>query len=204
MPTPSKLIPGVRPRSKSSSSSDNQSEGGRIGTATGQSVPLRPSSSRLLSPLSTKSSPTASNTTPPQTHNSTFSTPSSPSPSSPVAGDIDTPTRPAVATPTSPSHNINHNTPGTDTPRKNGRRRYTPRRIPPSAFRAAQELPSLTSMSSTSSPSHRLPHSSPDPDVAQFLSLTQKLNGQMDGLADYKLFPGPWERYTLLPSLFRL
>jgi hypothetical protein len=201
MPTPSKLIPGARPRSKSSSSSDNQGEGGRIAAATAQSLPQRPSSSRLLSPLSTKASPTVSNTTPPQAHSSTFSTPSSPSPSSPVAGDIDTPTNPAVATPTSPSHNINHNTPGTNTPRKNARRRYTPRQIPPSAFRAAQEIPSLTSMSSTSSRPHQ---SSPEPDVAQFLSLTQKLNGQMDGLADYKIFPGPWERYSLPLKLFRL
>jgi hypothetical protein len=70
-------------------------------------------------------------------------------------------------------------------PRRNGRRRYTPRQVPFSASLHTAQPPSPTN------PSHRNP---PDNNVAQFVSLTQQLNGQMDGVVEYSLPGGQWER----------
>ena len=69
------------------------------------------------------------------------------------------------------------------TPRKNGRRRYTPRQVP--QYRTLQP---------TSSPTISPARSSPDLDMPQLNSLIQQLNGQMDGLVEYRVHGGPWER----------
>jgi hypothetical protein len=72
-----------------------------------------------------------------------------------------------------------------NTPRKNGRRRYTPRQIP--AYQSARR-----NYSPTNSPARSIPET----DGTQFESLIQLLNGQMDGLVDYYTGAGPWERYA--------
>ena len=84
------------------------------------------------------------------------------------------------------THKNNQGNSNLNTPRKNGRRRYIPRQIPPSSFRSPHQ-PSTPSMSSPK-------HPPSEKDVAQFISLTQQLNGQMDGLVDYHLSGGRWER----------
>src|SRR5579859_1817941 len=66
--------------------------------------------------------------------------------------------------------------------RKNGRRRYTPRLIP-SAFRGGNSPANMSAA-----------RISTEADVAQFMTLTQQLNGQMDGLVEYHLTGGRWER----------
>ena len=84
------------------------------------------------------------------------------------------------------NHTNNNNTSTTTTPRRNGRRRYTPRQIPQSSFRSPPQPSSPQILSPKPSPS--------ETDVAQFVSLTNQLNGQMDGLVDYHLPGGRWER----------
>lgn len=85
------------------------------------------------------------------------------------------------------THHINNNNTSTNTtPRKNGRRRYTPRQIPQSSFRSPPQPSSPQTVSPKPSTS--------ETDVAQFVSLTNQLNGKMDGLVDYHLTGGRWER----------
>lgn len=89
--------------------------------------------------------------------------------------------------PDTPKNNSGYT--NSSTPRKNGRRRYIPRQIPPASFRPLPQ---------SSTPSMQSPkHSPSEKDVAQFISLTQQLNGQMDGLVDYHLSGGRWERWSL-------
>jgi hypothetical protein len=72
----------------------------------------------------------------------------------------------------------------TSPPRKNGRRRYTSRQVPPSPYRTPQ------------TPSPTPPPTSTDNDVSYFISLTEQLNGKMDGLVEYHLTGGRWERFV--------
>ena len=98
----------------------------------------------------------------------------------------------SIARPKSNSHS-KHNSNNSNIPRKNGRRRYTPRQIPPSAFRSpAPPVPAQGHSASLQSASPK--HGPSESEVAQFVALTQQLNGQMDGLVDYQLPGGRWER----------
>jgi hypothetical protein len=93
--------------------------------------------------------------------------------------------RQATTAPSTPV--ITHATPPADSsiaPRKNGRRRYTPRQIPPSPYRTPQPASPPASHARVTSES----------DVAHFISLTQQLNGQMDGVVEYNSSGGVWER----------
>jgi len=162
----------VRPRSKSSRSEDNNN-----------ADTSRPSSARN-GPATVPSSPSLPIGYPPTTNANVNAAVAalrqqSASPSS-------------ITRPKSNSHS-KHNSDNSNTPRKNGRRRYTPRQIAPSAFRSP--APAVPTQGPSASPQSASPKpASSELDVAQFVALTQQLNGQMDGLVDYQLPGGRWER----------
>jgi hypothetical protein len=112
----------------------------------------------------------------------------SPTPSQLTPSPIPTPARSAPLIDSdneldTPHHNTNTQNNTHSTPRKNGRRRYTPRQIPPlrvSQHKYAPSLPHVRNASETDL-------------TSQFLALTQQLNGQMDGLVEYCTH-GRWER----------
>ena len=155
--------------------------------------PRRPSNSRPRSKSSSLSDSVLENSRPNSvpTRNGTLTVPTSPS----------LPTGyPSTTTITTPSPastpKVNANTNNNTTPRKNGRRRYTPRQIPPQSFHSPPPPPS--------SPPIPAPKPTPsEQDVAQFIALTQQLNGQMDGLADYYVTGGRWERLYLGKCLLK-
>ena len=177
----------ARPNSKSSSSSSISDNNTLTATGT-RGPPSRPeSSSAHFSNVSHE-------------HDNEIISPS------PSQGTVLPPSlRPRSASPIAPTwpHTINAEDPNpsisnpqdnndrstNNSPRKNTRRRYTPRQIPHSAFRSP---PSLFASSPPVSPPPRT--KPPEMDVAQFISLTQQLNGQMDGLVDYQFGGGRWER----------
>jgi hypothetical protein len=162
----------VRPRSKSSHSDTNPAS------------TSRPSSSRNGA-LTVPSSPSLPTGFPPIT-------PAQPTTPASTASALRHQTASPVSAST-PYRHTKHNSNNSNTPRKNGRRRYTPRQIPPAPFRPA---PSAAANVHSASPQSTSPKPSPsEPDVAQFVTLTQQLNGQMDGVVDYQLPGGRWERY---------
>ncbi len=136
----------------------------------------RISGSRPRSKSSLSDNPADSNLSPDTDH----PVPPSPAPSTTV---------PSIAPKSPPPETPNP-------PRRNGRRRYTQRQVPFAASLHAAQPPSPTN------PSQRNP---PENNVAQFISLTQQLNGQMDGVVEYSLPGGHWERYcrhhTVLTTL---
>jgi hypothetical protein len=166
MSAPSRRFSDSRPLSKASSASD--------------ALPAsRPSSVRNGGALTVPTSPSMPNVMPGQVASPTL-------PSSLPASASLRAVSPAPSTEVFRRDNGYMNS-----PRKNGRRRYTPRYIPPSSFRST-DFPSSPSMAPPR-------QDAKEADVAQFIALTQQLNGQMDGLVDYHLTGGTWERYS--PSL---
>ena len=146
--------------------------------------PRRSSNSRPHSKSPSLSDKAIENSRPNSAHtrNGTLDVPMSPSLPTGFPSTITT-TTPSPADTSKTNTNPNNNN---TTPRKNGRRRYTPRQIPPQSFHSSP---------TPSSPPIPTPKPSPsEQDVAQFISLTQQLNGQMDGLVDYHVTGGRWER----------
>jgi hypothetical protein len=92
---------------------------------------------------------------------------------------------PPSAAPSSPAQKFT-----SPSPRKNGRRRYTSRQVPPSPYRAPQ-TPLSTPPPSSTPPASEV-------EVSYFLALTEQLNGKMDGLVEYHPIGGRWERLAPL------
>ena len=150
-------------------------------------TPLRrPSNSRPRSKSSSLSDRVIENSRPNSapTRNGTLTVPTSPSLPTGFPSTTTTTTPSPAGTPKT-NTDTNNNT----TPRKNGRRRYTPRQIPPQSFHSPPP---------PSSPPIPTPKPTPsEQDVAQFIALTHQLNGQMDGLVDYHVTGSRWERLHL-------